>query len=395
MKLLFKFLKNKIFFIIIFSLLVLFFTNDFGLIDIEKTAIFTAVAIDKEDDLYKVSAQIALPEEKESKKEDKKSIISGSGNTVGNAIKNIGDVSGWFPKLSFCNLIIIGSDLKNENVVNILDYFAKSQRIQDSALVVMAEKNASDILKSASPLDSISSFAIQKIILKDSGFDKDIATVNVKTFITDYYSPSSSCYMPIVKSIPVENESMGGQKSGGGQQNEQQSKEENKTALFDATTTALFKNGLYVGEIDKDLSFSYNLLFNNVEQTVIAVNDVDDINYLLTVLKCKTKYSLSADEYGLYGKIDINAYCKISDANAPNIDNADQTEYTIPVSVKEKAQKTIKERVEMLILKAKETGCDVMKINEKLYRHNYRYYNKYKDDYLSKTNFTISVNVFN
>ena len=62
-----KSIKNKIFFIIIAALFVLYFTNDFGLIDIEKTAIFTAVAVDKKDGLYKVTAQIALPEEKNGK----------------------------------------------------------------------------------------------------------------------------------------------------------------------------------------------------------------------------------------------------------------------------------------------------------------------------------------
>ena len=390
MKLITKFIKNKIFFIVIVALLVLFFTNDFGLIDIEKTAIFTAIAIDKENGDYTVSAQIALPEEKESKNEDKKSIISGSGKTVGNAIKHIGDISGWFPKLSFCNLIIIGNEIKNENVVNILDYFAKSQRIQNSALVVMAENRADEILKAVSPLDSISSFAIQKIILKDAGFDKDIATVNIKTFIKDYYAPASSTYMPIIKSIPIQNEDSGNEQS----KDSSQKEGKEKTVLFDATSTALFKNGLYVGEIEKDLSFSYNLLFNDVEQTVIEVNDVNDVNYLLTILKCKTKYTISADRENISGNIGVKIFCKISDANAPNINNVDQTEYSLPDALQEKAENLIKDRIIGLIDKEKETGCDILRINEKLYRHNYSFYEQYKENYLSKINFKINVNVY-
>ena len=57
-----RFTKIKIIAIVFCAVFLLFFSNDFGLIDVEKTAIITAVAIDKtEDGNYKVTAQIAVP----------------------------------------------------------------------------------------------------------------------------------------------------------------------------------------------------------------------------------------------------------------------------------------------------------------------------------------------
>ena len=40
------------------------------------------------------------------------------GIALGAAIKNVGDLSGWYPKLDFCNLIIIGESATRENVIS-------------------------------------------------------------------------------------------------------------------------------------------------------------------------------------------------------------------------------------------------------------------------------------
>ena len=131
--------RAKFFMIALAFLFVFFFSSDFGLIDVEKTSIITAFALDKDGEDYKVSAQIAVPEATDTNSENQKALLAGKGSTIGAAIKDLGDVSGWYPKLSFCNLIIIGSEFMQENVITVLDYFAKTLRIQDSALIAFAE----------------------------------------------------------------------------------------------------------------------------------------------------------------------------------------------------------------------------------------------------------------
>ena len=41
--------KAKIILLIVFAISVFFFSSDFGLIDVEKTAIITAIAVDKDN----------------------------------------------------------------------------------------------------------------------------------------------------------------------------------------------------------------------------------------------------------------------------------------------------------------------------------------------------------
>ena len=122
-------LKVKILMILISVLFLFFFSNDFGLIDVEKTSIITAIAIDKEKDEFLVTAQIAVPEATDANTENLKTQLEGKGKTVGGAIKDLGDISGWFPKLAFCNLILLGDSLSDTNVIESLDYFAKTNAL--------------------------------------------------------------------------------------------------------------------------------------------------------------------------------------------------------------------------------------------------------------------------
>ncbi len=394
--------KAKLIMILVLVIFVFFFSSDFGLIDVEKTSIITAIAIDKEKEDYLLTAQIAVPEATDTNSENLKAQISGKGSTVGEALKNLGDISGWFPKLSFCNLIILGNSLSQENVIKVLDYFAKTLRVQDSALVALADDNAAELLTIATPLDNISSFAMQKILLKNTGFDRDIKTADVKTFCSEHYSLSASSVMPIIKRVPAGSEGessssesgSGGGKNQGGQQNQE---EKDKDNLFDARTTALFKDGIKVGELDETQTLALNALLQPFKGTTFAVNDIlfngQNTNYLLTVMDRKSTVKVIANDDELKLKIDLSLYCKVSDHSADNSNYALSQNVPLPEEVKKKAQQFFKDNLEELVLTEKQTECDFFKIKQKLYRYNHKQYSRYKDNYIDKFTADISVSV--
>ncbi len=385
----------------------MFFTSDLGLIDVEKTSIITAVAIDKEDEEYIVTAQIAVPEATDTNTENQKAQISGKGSTVGAALKDLGDTSGWFPKLSFCNLILIGESLAKTNVMDALDYFAKTLRVQDSALVVACEKSAKDILALATPLDNISSFAIQKILLKTIGFNRDIATTDIKTFCSGHYSDSGSAYMPVVKYIKADepnsesgesSSASGSDKGSQSSSNSESGKKENSDNLFDATTTALFKNGYKVGELDENLSLFFNAFGGSFNGTTIPIDGVPfggkTVNYLLTVINKISSVKLSATENDLTLKLNLSLYCKIADVSTDYSEDSLSNNAPLPKPLIEKAESLFTKYVSELVETSVQTECDIFKIKEKLYRHNYKQYSRYKDNYFSVLKTDINVNVY-
>lgn len=406
-----RFLRSKIAILILCLTFLIFFSNDFGLIDIEKTAIITALAIDLEENNYVVTAQIAVPEATDQNTENSKAQVSGKGKTVASAIKNIGDVSGWFPKMEFCNLIIVGSDFADTNIIRILDYFSKTLRIQDSAVVVMAEKKAKEILEVSTPLDNISSFALQKVLLKSPGFDRDVADTDIKTFVVNYYSSASSCVMPLVK-IEDQKHILGNEASQSGSskqdlsaggEKESSSQTSSNTGnkgntIFNTKCTALFVKGKYVGELNENETLAYNMIYGNFTGTTLDIsvdkNALSENNeYLLSVKRCNPNLKLVATDLGLTLDISIDLYCKISDQNTVVSDSTFEKNLPLPDEVIESTTNTVASWFESLIQKQKLSGCDFLKIKEKLYRYNHSKYSLFKDNFNSQfnTNFSITV----
>ena len=403
-----KEIKPKFLIVAILLLFSLFFSKSTGSVDIERMAIITAIGIDLEEDNYSITAQIAVPEEDSTSTEKKKTHLEGKGATVGEAIKSISDISGWYPQLVFCNLIVVGKDFKEENVLTVLDFFAKTLRVQDSALIVYSKgMPARELLSESSPMDNISSFAIQKILHKKDGFNKDVAEINIKDFCADYYSRTSSSYMPIITVIKQQDSSSGeqaqsggngGNKMGGMEASGGKTPESGGNSLFNAKTTALFKDGKLVGELTEDETAVFNLLTEGFSESTILVKDVkfgiyDKCNYLATVIKSNKKISLNADNSSLSFNAKLNIYCKISDQNSTHSETVVSKNVPLPEEVKTALEEKITENFYSLIQKIKLTNCDILKLDQLLYRYHYKYYPNYKDNLLEKMNINLSVNV--
>ncbi len=403
--------KSRLKYLIIAFLVItiLFFSNDFGLIDVEKEAIITAVAIDVNDqEKYEVTVQIAVPEASNTTTENNKAQITGHGDTIGSAIKNTGDISGWYPQLAFCNLIIIGDKVAESDIIKVLDFFAKTLRIQDSAQLVLAENTAKELLEKTTPLDNISSFAIQKILFKNPGFDTDVATVDIKTFCSGYYSDSNSSFMPMIKLLSKDGKTQdkNSQSQNGGQEQSnqsQQSKSEQSADskkgenFFDASYTALFYKGVKVGELNTEMTHTFNMLWRNVKGTTIPVNYYSTSgqknSYLLKVLRCTPKIKVTANDFELKMDVSVDLYCKITDHNGSDHNASVSNNKPLPDKLIKEAQNQLTENMLGLIQTSKQTGCDFFGIKEKIYRFNHKYYARYKDVFLQEVVPNININV--
>lgn len=479
-----KFLKVKIVLVLVAAVFLIFFFDDYDIIDVEKTAIITAVAIDMENgdgvspsesvsdgtsgkherggsdaendgetggeiggannrdgnfsngnsagkksaenktERYIVTAQIAVPEATDTNSENTRTELSGIGGTIGAAIKAIGDVSGWYPHLSFCNLIILGSSMAETNVIKTLDYFSKTLRLQDSAMVVLAKDTAKELLEITTPLDKISSFAIQKVLFKTKGFDADVASTDVKDFCLHYYDVGSSSFMPIVgaeSQFPENSGGSGGSESGGssdgGSEEEGGSSgggtsssggsggagadgaagaEEKK--VFSAFATALFKEGRKVGELTPEQTLAFNAIRQNVTGTTIELDGVKvgfekPKNFLLTIIKNKHFFNVRADENGVTASVNLTLYCKISDRNAEASDSSFSKNVPLPPEVIKAAEEKFTSAIKELIETEKQTECDFLRIKRELFRKNYKYFARFKDSYLSHLTENITVTV--
>ncbi len=407
-----KFKTLKFILIAFLGLSILFFSNNFGLVDIERTTIITAIAIDVEENGdYNLTAQIAVPEATDTNTENNRTQISARGGTAGAALKNLANISGWYPNLSYCNLIILGHSFANIDVMEVLDYFLTTFRLQDSALVVMAEKSASEILAVSTPLDDISSFAIQKIIIKNKNFENNVIVSDIKDFSQGYYSNNHASYMPIL-SLVKENIANGQSSSSGSNNSKEElgvssgsgasgsvnggdGKEEQD--LFYADKTALFIKGKMVGVLTSEQSFMFNNFIKNMNGATFELKGISDgggqkRNVLLTVFRNDAKIKVKADENNLIVDFKLNLLCKISDQNYDSSQNNLSSNAPLPNFVIDYASKYLKQTLEDLVEASVQTGCDFLNIQQVLYQKSHKQYSRYKDNLLTVMKKNITVN---
>ena len=185
---------------IVVALLGLYFTNDFGLVDIHKTSFIVAVGVDTEEDEVQVTAQIAVPQPSTSGDSINYIEVQGSGFTIADALNEINAKTGTYPQLLFCQLILIGDSCKDKELFQVLGCFYRRNYSELTALVAMCEGKASDMLAKPASIAPENSEGLQKVLSHELEKSGNVTKANLKTIAEANFSESKACYMPYIQS---------------------------------------------------------------------------------------------------------------------------------------------------------------------------------------------------
>ncbi len=417
---------------IIIALLGLFFTNDFGLVDIHKTSFIVAVAVDAEDDEVQVTAQIAVPQPSSSGDNTKYIGVQGSGYTIADALNEINAKTGTYPKLLFCKLILIGDSCKDKELFQVLGCFYRRDYSELTALVAMCEGKAQDMLSIQATIDQENSTAIQKVISDELEKSGNVSKATLKSIAESNYSVSESCYMPYIQanvqgtSKPGgEGDNAGGDKAqggqqGGGQQGGQsqqsgqsqqgggqqgggqqsgQSQQSGRSQQgggqpmeFTARQTAIFQGGKFAGILNERQAFALNAIENNVSIAVIPCL-VGDVNYTIGLRNLKAGVDFDIKDGKPKLTVNCKAYAHIQGAKKVMLPEEIPGDDVVRPEVLEAAKQAVEERFKNLIELSAETGCDLLGIKKLLHKYHYKYYEAFKDDILTRMAVEYKVNI--
>ena len=377
-------------------LAIFYFSSDFALIDIEKTAIIVAIGIDEgENSRYKITAQIAIPQATDTAAANDDAVVIGDGNTVMEGIQNIGAKTGWHPKLSFCSLILIGRKVAENGVKDVIDYFIVSEKVQNSAIVAMADDKAGEILTSKTPLDAISSFAVSKIVLKSRWMTNTVPNANLRKIALSEYSPSKSSLMPVIKPIKENTKSKEGGSSsitastksggsegsggggGGGSSGGSSGGKDVPDKVYDASTLAVFSEFKLKGEFDEELTQIFNMLMGPLGESYITLENGDE----------KTFLSLSNGARSV--KVNLEKKPTIEIKLSFKVEVSDSSEgYSLDKLnrrsvVDEDTITKVTDKLNVLLLKlvdkVKESGADALLIRDKIYKFSNSRFEEFKN----------------
>ncbi len=391
----------------------LFISNDFGLVDVEKTAIVMAVGIDREDDTFIVTSQIAIPEEKQQGASKTTQMVS-RGETVAEAFEEINDKTGWYPKLVFCRLILFGEKAAEQNLFDALDFFLRDEYVSDDCLLAVCDGVAKDFLNVQTPTNGVSSIAVQSLLSAHAERVGAVMPNTLREFSATSAGDSKSGYLPVVK-IEEPQEEVGGEKGepknpsgnsgdsgssgtasgGSGSSNGQgqggQGLTSGKEKVFVVSKTALFKDGKRVGQLDKTQTFAFGAVKTDFKLAPYTFS-TDEQAYTLTIKHNDPKIKLKMDKNGLAKvKIEVVMTAGISDFSKAKNSNQVRDAGAVPKQVLKAASEKLEKEIKQTVLTANEANCDVLGLTDTLKKYHNKYFNEYKKDLLSRLSVDVKV----
>ncbi len=363
-----------------------FFSNDFGLVDIQKTAIILAAGVDKEEEGLRLTAQIAVPQGSGSSFQSGSVNLDGTGATVSECLSDLYAQTGWVPKFIFCDLVLFGEELARENVFSALDFFLRNEYVPDSCNLAVCQGTAKDLLTQKSAIDDTSSFALSKLFSDAAQKAGKVVTTTLKEFSIGYYGVSHSGYMPMIQTLPSDND-VSTQASS---QEGANSKEKKQNVVYVADQTALFADGALVSVLSPEQTFAYNLLRGKVFAGTFPVR-LDGVTYSLSVLKNDGESSLVLKDEAtalLRAQVSVRLYSK----NTPS-SSLDVASGTVDERVVKEAESTLAASLVSLWENSTQKGCDLFFLLRQLYRSSLQKYEEEKEGFLSSVRPQIQVTV--
>lgn len=402
-----------LYWVVFLAMLCLYFSNDFGLVDIHKTSIVVAAAIDYEDEEVKVTAQLAIPQPSQSGESVKYSAVQGSGITVADALNEINSKTGFFPKLLFCRLFLIGESCQQLNLFKVMGCLYRKYFSELTALVAMCKGNGYDMLQMQAMYSQETSEAIQQVLAEEAKRSANVSSVNLKDIAMDNYSKSQACYMPYVEAIKQgtsesggggdntggetpqspsggsSGESSGGSSGGGeegggsGGSGGSSSGGQGEEVEFTARKTAIFNNGEFAGILDENQSFALDILKNDIRVAMLPC-ETDTKHCTMALKSVSGDVSLKVDKGVPKLKISFDAKARIQGAEE-KVDPAKTVkDDVVSKDVLKATENSVKERLEKLVNACRESGCDLLGAKERLHKFNFKYYDAFKDDLLER-----------
>lgn len=358
------------------ALLFAFFSNDFGLVDIQKTAVILAAGIDKSGEGYELTAQISVPKGGETTGGTASVELSGKGETVADCLMMMYADSGWIPKFDFCSLVLLGEEAAKEGAMPALNYFLHNEYMSDNCAVAVAEGSAGEMLKKTSAIDDTPSLAIHKLF--SGAAEKTGAAVKntLREFAVDTLGVSKSSFMPFIRTLPHESGESGaeGSRSSGGEDGAKQSGSEGSggeggsgdAVLFRAEETALFREGKMAGLLSAEETLAFNLVRGKVKAGILTVKGEDGEPVSLSIKRGGGSAKLGNEDVPR-AKLSVRLKVLVSDRTEEDFMAGTETNVATDEDER-RAEELIASHIASLWGKCQISGCDLLLLARELYR---------------------------
>lgn len=335
-------------------------------------SIVTGVAIDKgdENDKYELSLLISnstkTSSDTSSPTGSKTVVYSGKGNSIFEAVKDIGLISPKELYLGHFLVLVVSEDVAKDGIFDILDFFLREPSSRkDFNIVIARDTEAKDTLKIIAPLSSYPSQNISDNLIYTNKLQGIVSNVNynqlISTIITDGIEPT-------INSVYIE----GNKEEGSSTENTESSEPK---AYVKLGTLGVFKTDKLIDWASYDESLGINIINNNINEMYLEVT-YEDSNIILNSISFKTKVDTKLENNKPIINIDISGDFRIEEIDG-KINISDEN---IILELQKKMNDKIKQFVNKAINLADKNNTDIFGFERKFYENYPQQYEKIRDD---------------
>lgn len=369
----------------IFLILIVLFLSGCNYRELDKIAITVGCGLEKVDDGYKITVQIADTQRQGNSNSSTSPVrfknYTYTDRTIHEAARGI---LTKLPKKAYTKhmqILVIDEKIANNGINEIIDFWFREVELRNDFYVFVSKDSTPiEVLGVLTQIYPINSVGIRNLIENNFKYLGGTVLTTFDDLTSSYISKTKEIILPTIMVLG---------KDGNKKDNLESSIPE---SLISLNETAYFRDNKLVGYLDKKQTIYYNLVKNALKTSIISYECDKDKFVTFEIIENKTDIDIVKNK----PEVNIKVQAK---GNLTSI----MCEYDISKNdgikmIEKEGSLEIKKQIDSLFKLSKDNKTDIFSIRDIYYKHNNKYYkniSNYNDFFDNlKVNVDVKLNIF-
>jgi len=291
--------------------------------------------------------------------------VSSSGNSIFDAVRQMTYKTGNRLFISHNQAVIFGKEVAAEGLQEYIDFFLRAHEMRPTALILVAEDRASDVLNVKPETEKFPAVNIAKLI-KTYGFTSTFYKINMKDFASCLISATKAPLVPLVSIIH----------------------DEDYEDIY-VSGMVVFKKGKIVGELNHDEVRGLLWVLGKVKSGVIIVSSPNEQGKaVLEIIRAKSKVTPEIKD----GKIVMHIKIKEESSLAEQTTSENLATDKAFEKIQEASEEVIRQEIMTVFDKSIKLNADIFGFGEMIHKKYNKEWKTLKDNW-DKIYPTIELNI--